>query len=142
MRNDLLHDLLIVNRQIFDAAIAGIQQQAHEDIDGALREASIWASELQSAQSTMTFEQVCEAAEKRAANRILQIRGASRDRIQELKQELHQREQSIRAFCENQSQRKPQEPHTPPDANRGITQRRKVQPELAPHKPSPGADGK
>src|SRR5262249_22029341 len=58
MDEKLWRDLLIVNREIFDEAIAVTQRQAHEDIDEALREASIWASELEADRSWMSFGEV------------------------------------------------------------------------------------
>jgi septin family protein len=100
MPNDLLRDLLIVNRRIFDEAVASLKEQTNRDIDRTLREASLWAYEEANRRPKGELQQVNQQAQQQAEKRIAEIQSAAASRIDELKTKHHEREQRLRAFCE------------------------------------------
>jgi hypothetical protein len=104
MASDLLRDLLIVNRRIFDEAIASVQLQANHDIDRALRDASLWAYREASRCPKSELQQINHEAQSRAERSIAEIQTDAAEQIVALKTQLHEREQRIRAHCDRREQ--------------------------------------
>ena len=117
MPSDLLRDLLIVNRRIFDQAVATIQAQANHDIDRALRDASLWAYREASRRPKSELQQINEEAQKQAERSIAEIQTAAAAQTDTLKTQLHERERSIRGYCDQREEpnRDSQRPVASPD---------------------------
>lgn len=117
MPNDLLRDLLIVNRHFFDEAIATVQAQANHDIDRALRDTSLWAYGEASRRPKSELQQINAEAQNRAERNIAEIQTAAAEKIAILKTQLHEREGSIRKHCDRRKQpnRDSALPGPPPD---------------------------
>ena len=104
MPNELLRDLLLVSRHIFDEAVASVQAQANRDIDQALREASLWAYEQAHRNPKSELRRINEEAQRRAEGRVAEIQAAAVSSIDAQKTQLREREKSIRAYCEQRGE--------------------------------------
>ncbi len=117
MPSELLRDLLIVNRRIFDEAVANLRAEASSDIDRALREESLWAYEQTHRSPKSELRQINEAAQDRADGRVKEIQTAAASTIDALKSQHHEREQRIRAYCDQlqvQNQKSDDDKYVPP----------------------------
>ena len=117
MPNDLFRDQLIVNRRFFDGAISSVQAQANHEIDRALRDASLWSYHEANRRPKSELQQINEAAQRRAERRIAEIQTTAAEMIAILKTQLHERERSIRGFCDQREApyRDSQRPVASPD---------------------------
>jgi hypothetical protein len=104
MPNDLLRDLLIVNRRFFDEAVATVRAQANHDIDCTLRAASLWAYREANRRPKDELQQVNSEAQERAERTVAGIQTAAAEKIEILKSVLHERERSIREHCDRRAQ--------------------------------------
>ncbi len=100
MPSDLLRDLLIVNRRIFDQAVANVRAETNRDIDCVLREESLWAYEQTHRTPKSELQQINKAAQDRADRRVAEIQTAAASKIGALKTQHHERERRIRTYCD------------------------------------------
>jgi len=100
MPSDLLRDLLIVNRRIFDETVASLQAEANRAIDRILREESLWAYQQTHQSPKSELQPINQAAQDRANRRVAEIQTAAASKIDALKTQHHKREQGIRAYCD------------------------------------------
>jgi hypothetical protein len=107
MPDELLRDLLIVNRRLFDEAIAAVRAQANYDIDRALRDASLWAYREANRRPKDELQQINAEAQERADRSIAEIQTSAADKVAILNTHLHERERSIREHCEQHETPKP-----------------------------------
>jgi len=107
MPSELLRDFLIVNRRIFDDAVANVRAEANRGIDCALREESLWAYEQTHRSPKSELQQINEAAQDRADRRVTEIQTATASTIDSLKTQHHEREQRIRAYCDQLQDQNP-----------------------------------
>jgi hypothetical protein len=100
MASELFRDLVIVNRRLFDEAVASVRAQASYDVDRALREASLWAYRQANCRPKDELQKINAEAHERAERQVMEIQTAAAEKIDILKTVLRERERSIRGFCD------------------------------------------